>query len=259
MKTILAGFFILTAAAQSPVTLTVDPAASGFAIPSDFAGLSFESSNLLPKPDGKHLFSAANQPLVDLFRKLGIRSLRLGGGTADQPTVGIPGEKDIDNLFAFAAAANVKVIYTLRLPHANVRNDAAIAGYIEHRYASQLTCFEIGNEPDFYRRVYREIPDYPTYLGLWKTIAAAIVQTAPGAKFCGPAAGGTTAWSRGMAEDLAKSGLLAAIVQHQYTGGDGNLISDAAARDEMLSRAWIEDYDRLYQSFAVTALVNGLP
>jgi hypothetical protein len=247
------------AASQSPVTVTVDTQASGFTVPTDFLGLSFEASNLLPRSGGEHLFAAANQPLIELFRTLGIKSLRIGGGTADQPAYAVPVEKDIDNLFAFAAAADVKVIYTLRLPGANVDNDASIAKYIEQRYASQLTCFEIGNEPDFYRRVFREIPDYPTYRGYWKAIAAAVTKAAPAAKFCGPAAGGVTAWSRSLAEDFGKSGLLAAIVQHEYPGGDGNLLSDAPARDAMLSRAWPEDYDRLYNSFAVTALANHLP
>ncbi len=175
------------------------------------------------------------------------------------PNYAVPGEKDVDNLFAFAAAAGVKVIYTLRLPRANVENDAAIAKYIMQRYASQVTCFEIGNEPDFYRRVYREIPDYPTYSGHWKTIATAVTKAAPGAKFCGTAAGGTTAWSRSFAEDFGKSGLIAAVVQHEYPGGDGGLMSGAAARDAMLSRAWIEQYDRLYNSFAVPARSHRLP
>ena len=258
MALVAAACLITGAAAQSPITITVDPQASGFTIPTDFSGLSFEASNLLPKADGEYLFGPANKPFIGLFRALGIRSLRIGGGTADQPAYAVPGEKDIDNLFAFAAAADVKVLYTLRLPRADVDNDAAIARYIEQRYASQLTCFEIGNEPDFYRRVFREIPDYATYRGYWQNIVTAVTKAAPGVKFCGPAAGGATQWSRSLAEDFGKSGLLAAVVQHEYPGGDGNLVSDAPARDAMLSRAWIEDYDRLFNSFAVTALANGL-
>lgn len=247
------------ALAQAPVTLTVDVQAPGAAIPADFLGLSFEASNLLPEKNGEYLFGPENKPLIALFRVLGIGSLRIGGSTADIPGYPVPGEKDIDRLFAFATASGVKVLYTLRLPRANVENDAAIAKYIEQRYSSQVVCFEIGNEPDFYRRVYKEIPDYPTYRDDWQKIAGAVTRVAPGAKFCGPAAGGTTAWSRSMAEDFAKSGLLAAVVQHEYPGGDGGLISGAPARDAMLSRGWIELYDRLYNSFAVTARSNGLP
>lgn len=248
----------VTAWAQAPVTVTVDTQVPGAAIPQDFIGLSFESSNLLPEADGRHIFSAENKPLIQLFRALGIRSLRLGGGTADMPRYAIPNEADIDNLFAFAAAADVKVIYTLRLPAADAARNAEIAKHIEQHYASQARCFEIGNEPDFYRRVYREIPDYAAYRPWWEKIADAVVKAAPEAKFCGPAAGGTTAWSRSFAADFAKSGRIAAVVEHDYPGGNGSHASGALARDDMMSRAWLEHYDELYQSFAAAARAHGL-
>src|SRR5262245_18617075 len=83
------------ALAQPAITVTVDTQTRRTAIPPDFLGLSFESSNLLSEPNGQHLFGPANKPLIDLFRWLGIRSLRIGGGTADIPRYAIPGEKDI--------------------------------------------------------------------------------------------------------------------------------------------------------------------
>ncbi len=245
--------------AQAPITVTVDLRATGTPIPRDFSGLSFETSNLLPEAAGKHLFSAENRALIDLFRRLGIRSLRIGGSTADMPRYAVPSENDVDQLFAFAGAADVRVLYTLRLPRSKVEQDAAIAGYIQRRYWSRLTCFELGNEPDFYRRIYKEIPDYIMYRRLWNEVAAAVKKVAPDAKFCGPAAGGTTAWARSFAADFARSDEIAAVVQHEYPGGDGSLINGAPARDVMLSRGWMELYDRLYTSFAVTARTNGLP
>ena len=245
--------------AQSPLTITVDTQHPAKQIPADFLGLSFETSNLLPEQDGRHIFDPANKPLVALFRTLGIKSLRMGGATADMPRYQVPGQNDIDKLFAFAAVAGVKVLYTLRLPGADVHNDAAVGRYIDQHYRSQLTCFEIGNEPDYYRRIYRDIPDYATYRGLWKTIADEVRKSVPGARFCGPAAGGVTAWSRSFAEDFGSSGFIDAVVQHEYPGGDGNLISGAPARDSMMSRAWLESYDRLYTSFAATALAHSLP
>lgn len=245
--------------AQSQVTLTIDTHAAGAPIPADFLGLSFETSNLLQQPGGGYIFSPGNGALIALFRTLGIRNLRLGGATADMPRYAVPGEEDIDNLFAFAAAADVKVIYTLRLPRSDAARNAAIAEYIERRYGPRLRCFEIGNEPDYYRRIYREIPDYATYSVLWKEVAAAVTGAAPKAKFCGPAAGGMTSWSRSFAADFAKSGRIAAVAQHEYPGENGAYWSGAPARDEMLSRAWMEKYDRLYHSFASTALAGGLP
>ncbi|MDR3703785.1 MAG: hypothetical protein P4L56_29315, partial [Candidatus Sulfopaludibacter sp.] len=107
--------------------------------------------------------------------------------------------------------------------------------------------------------IYKEIPDYITYRRYWNELAAAVKGVAPDAKFCGPAAGGVTAWARSFAEDFARSGEIAAVVQHEYPGADGNLIRGAPARDAMLSRGWTELYDRLYTSFAVTARANGLP
>jgi hypothetical protein len=255
----LASLFTAVAFGQAPVTLTVDTRAAGPPIPSDFLGISFEASNLLPEKNGEHIFSAENRALIDWFRVMGIGSLRIGGSTADMPNYAVPGEKDIDNLFAFAAAADVKVLYTLRLPRADVANDAAVARYIMQHYSSQLTCFEIGNEPDFYRRVYREIPDYATYRAAWEKIATAVRKAAPAAKFCGTAAGGTTAWARSFAADFAQSGWIAAVVMHEYPGGDGGLISGAPARDAMLSRGWMELYDRLYTSFGAAAQSHRLP
>src|SRR5579863_4623185 len=91
---------VQTVMAQAPITFTIDPAAHLAApVPADFSGLSFELSNLLPEPDGGHLLSADNQPLVTLFRTLGIRSLRVGGGTADMAKYAMPSEKDVDHLF----------------------------------------------------------------------------------------------------------------------------------------------------------------
>lgn len=249
---------ISAAWAQAPVTVTVDARAQGVAIAPDFLGLSFEMSNLLPGAGGQYLLSADNKALVALFRTLGIRSLRVGGGTADIPRYAIPGEADIDRLFGFAAAAGVKVIYTLRLPGADAERNAAIAKYIEQHYAQQVTCFEIGNEPDFYRRVYRDIPDYQTFKPLWLKIADAVTKAAPEAKFCGPAAGGTTAWSRSFAADFGKSGRIAAVVEHDYPGGDGSKANGPTARDDMMSRAWMEHYDQFYQSFAAGARSQGL-
>ena len=137
--------------ASAQTRLTVDIADQpGPAIPQDFAGLSFESSNLNPDKQGQHLFSPDNKPLIELFRAIGIRNLRVGGGTADGPEFKIPGPGDIDQLFGFAKAADVKVIYTVRLLNGDARQDAAIAQYIQQHYASQLVCFQIGNEPDWH-------------------------------------------------------------------------------------------------------------
>ena len=105
---------------QHLVTITIDGAHPGPVVPEDFAGLSFERGPLGPGGAGVAggLFTAGNSSLVTLWRNLGLGSLRIGGGTVDQlipAGTGGDGFTGIDNLFAFAAVAGVKVIYSLRM------------------------------------------------------------------------------------------------------------------------------------------------
>src|SRR5215471_9961608 len=113
-----------------PVTITIDTEHPGPEVPADFAGLSFERGPLTSGNAGVsgNLFNPANNSLITLFRNLGMGNLRIGGGTVDQlipAGTGTDGFSGIDNLFAFAAAAGVKVIYSLRLlsPAANPIGD----------------------------------------------------------------------------------------------------------------------------------------
>ena len=241
--------------AQAPVTLTV--AASkipGFEVPADFTGLSFETQSILPDANGKYWFSPANQPLITLFRTLGIKILRVGGNTADRPGVPIPGPADIDSLFAFARAADVKVIYTLRLREGSITNAAAIARYLAQRYQPQLACFAIGNEPNFYFKTYS------AYRDEWKKYAAAIRAEVPDARFCGPSTGGYPVWARDFADDFGRSEPIAFIAQHDYPCGNGMLATDiAAGQDKMLSPKLQEEYRGMWHSFVPAALSNGLP
>src|SRR5215469_2819530 len=98
------------ASAQSSITVTITNS-PGYAIPEDFSGLSFESGHQMPNKNGVsgNLFNPTNTQLVTLFRNIGLRNLRIGGGTVD----GFGGgarltHADIDNLFAFAQAADLR-------------------------------------------------------------------------------------------------------------------------------------------------------
>jgi hypothetical protein len=97
-----------------------------------------------------------------MFRTLGIKSLRVGGNTADRDAVAIPGKADIDSLFAFASAAGVKVIYTLRLNRADPQADADVAKYVRDHYKPALTGFALGNEPE------KILTNYPA--SLWTVL-----------------------------------------------------------------------------------------
>ncbi len=253
MIVVCTGLLMGNVRGESKVGLAIDTRATGLPIPGDFSGLSFETANVSPGGDGRYLFDLEDTGLVRMFKTLGIRSLRLGGSMADRPGVAIPGPADIDRLFAFAAAAEVRVIYTLRLREGNAEKDAAIAKYIQDHYRPLLTCFAIGNEPNFY------IHDYADYRQQWETLATAIRGAAPGATFCGPSALDKDEWASDFARDFGKSGLLDFVTQHAYFGGDSRKVADAgAARDAMLSPAWVDRYDGFYKAFAADAVSSGL-
>jgi hypothetical protein len=245
------------ARAQAPVIATLDPKAPGATLPADFSGLSFESEKLLPDASGARCFSPTNRALVTLFQTLGIKSLRVGGNTADRAAVKVPGPPDIDSLFAFAETAGVKVIYTLRLREGDPQQDAQIARYLLDHYRAELSCLAIGNEPNVFAR------QYPAYRDEWKKYLQAITAPgfAPDARFCGPSATpGKTAWARDFIRDFGSSGKIVFISQHDYPGGGGNKVTDpAAARDQMLSPDWLKKYERFYRSFAADALSHALP
>src|SRR6266851_80137 len=103
-----------------PITITIDAEHSGPVVPDDFAGLSFERGPLNPGNAGVtgYLFDPENDSLVRLFRTLGLRNLRIGGGSVDQRMpagTGRDGFRGVDRLFAFAAEAGAQVIYSFRL------------------------------------------------------------------------------------------------------------------------------------------------
>lgn len=262
--------------ASSPVTITVSNS-PGFRIPDDFIGLSFEISNVAPSenhvPGAKpfYLFSPTNKTLIAFFKTIGIKNLRVGGGTVDIVTDPIPRPADIDQLFAFAKAADAKVIYSFRLYHGDPTNAAALAKYIWQNYRTRLDCFAIGNEPNVKSYLYPPfgtgtdpaITNYTSYLATWRKFAATITNAVPDAKFQGPDAAGW-AWAGQFAEDQKNSGNVIFATQHQYVGGNpvvhGRETSVEDAISNMLSEAWLtNECVRFYQRSTALVLAAGLP
>jgi hypothetical protein len=263
------------------VTVRIKDGPSGPAVADDFAGLSFERAALDAGHAGVrgYLFSPANSTLVTLFRNAGLGSLRIGGGTVDQLVpagVGGDGFAGIDSLFAFAARAGVRVIYTLRLlsPAADpVRElesvDARVAGYIWGRYGEHVASFAIGNEPDWHAfhtdagnvldpAIFEEVSGAPgtayrSYLTRWRSLAQAVRAAAPGAPLSGPDTGAYTtltyspdadtgvSWTERFATDAPAAGPVADITQHHYPGADPGAATADQAIASMLSAAWVND------------------
>lgn len=255
-----AGLFaaiILSAHAQSVFTVKVLPQQPGPAIAPDFTGLSLEMQYVLADTNGNHFFSPDNKQLIATFKQLGIKSLRVGGNTADRPTIAVPNEADADSLFTFAKAAGVKVIYTLRLNEGNRDAATRMANYIMRHYHQQLEGFAIGNEPNVFSKTYAP------YLAEWKKYVAEITAptNSPAARFCGPSTSpGHETWAADFANEFGNHGPLAFIAQHDYPGGDARRATNALlARDKILSPAIDEHYARFAANFVSTILSNGLP
>ncbi len=271
---ILTGYLLTgVAMAQStPVTVTVTTTSHGAAIPIDFSGLGFERGTLNSGNAGAsgYLFSPVNTQLVTLFQNLGIKNLRIGGGSVDDESpvgTGSDGYAGIDSLFGFSQASGAKVLYSVRLlnpassPIPNLMaDDAAAGGYIWSNYRANLHSFAIGNEPDFYSYhivdplIYQTLPGranagtaFPSYLADWQNFAAAIEASAPGAPFSGPDSGsynGTidyngVPWTISFANAEKASGMIADITQHLYVGGSPGTITAQQAIDDMLSAGWV--------------------
>ena len=251
----------------------------GAVIPEDFAGLSFERGPLNPGNAGVagYLFHPGNDSLVTLFRRLGLRNLRIGGGSVENMALagtGRDGFTGIDNLFGFAAAAGVKVIYSLRLLNPAARPvdhlkeaNARVAAYIWRHYQDQVASFAVGNEPDWHafhahpghpfdpaiEETAPGVPGsaYPSYLATWRGFADAIREAAPGVLLAAPDTGAYTtltytpdpgsgvSWTQRFASDAGGPGGVADITQHYYVGGDPGRISARQAISAMLSPEWV--------------------
>jgi hypothetical protein len=224
-----------------------------------------------------NLFTPENSSLVTLSRNLGLGSLRIGGGTVDQlipAGTGSDGFTGIDNLFAFAAVAGVKVIYSLRLlslpasPIGDLKTiHAQAAGHIWSRYRDNVASFAIGNEPDWH--AYHTYPGHPmdpaifeeasgvpgsayqSYLTQWRSVAATVTEAAPGAPLSGPDLGAYTrmtytphpdsgvSWTEQLARDEKDSGRMAEVTQHYYVGDSPGQTTAQQAISNMLSPEWV--------------------
>jgi hypothetical protein len=261
-----------------PVTIRIDAEPGGPVVPDDFAGLGFERGPLNPGNAGVagYLFNPENDSLVTLFRNLGLRNLRLGGGSVDNMfPAGADGDfTGIDNLFAFARVAGVKIIYTLRMLNPITKPirdleavDAQVAGHIWRHHRDSVASFAIGNEPDWHDfhsyagrpadpAVYEEISGVPgsaysSYRARWQALADAVTEAAPGAPLSGPDTGAYSpltwtpnpddgvSWTQRFASDERGSGRITDVTQHLYVGGDPRKTTAAQAISNMLSPEWV--------------------
>lgn len=206
------------------LTVNIDASSQGGAVSGSFCGASFETGSLLPNNGGVsgYLFSTSRTSLINLFNNMELKSLRVGGGSADAANTAIPGITStdgwtgVDNLFSFAGqVSGLKLIYGLRMLSSstagntaanNQANDETIAAHISGAgNAGLVAAFAIGNEPDWANPYHNggdpneyQFPSgtspepwvaYTTYRTDWKNFAAAVNSGLSGCSFVGPDTG----------------------------------------------------------------------
>lgn len=247
--------------AQSPVNLMIDMNAPGKPISPAFAGFSFETGSLHYGHyyrTNAYFFDSSNTRLLTLFHNLGIKSLRIGGNTVDRGFV--PSRDEIDALFRFVKAADLKVVYSLRLANGDPSPDADAAKYLWDTYQPYLVALAVGNEPNSYEGLDRQMTNEAMFLAKWNTFAAAVTNTVPAVKLGGPDNGnGATAWVSAFARAEKGRPNVAAIFSHYEPGGRSRGKTMDQIIKEMLSPDFnAKRYPDCYAKIATTALSAGM-
>jgi hypothetical protein len=244
----------LASAQTQPVTVTVAADGAGADIAPCFLGLSYEMSMLLPS-NGHYYFDPNDRALVNTFRTLGIKSLRVGANAVDDPRIPVPRENDIDVLFNFARAAGVKVIYSFRLKNGNPADSARLAAYIAAHDADALDCFSVGNEPGMY------IPTFDAFYAQWKLHYDAILRAVPNALFDGPSEVKRHDYALDLAEAVFSGGHLAMASDHYYFLGSGRAgeKDPAATCARFLSNTLHHEYEEDYAGIGARLADRRVP
>jgi hypothetical protein len=214
--------------ATLPVTLTIDPFASGAAVPQRFLGLSFEMAAL------DQLAPYANRGnLVTLLRSLGPGLLRFGGITADENVAftdaSVPrpawasstfGPEQLHDLGVLARRSGWQVLLTVGLAHDEPAAAAAEVATAHSALGPYLAAVEIGNEPDAYgNHGFRSLPwiaqGYEEEVSEYR---AAIASLTPNVPIAGPDVSGSGVFPEwGEEEALSQQPVL--LTGHHYPLG----------------------------------------
>jgi hypothetical protein len=191
-------------------------------LPLSYNGFSIEASTL----ENPRIYDKDNRSLVALFRRLTPNGvLRIGGNSSEfcwwkptpqsqAPQIKAAGQgradnwmpqrlhpitpQAIDRLRGFLDATGWRCIYGLNFGTGTPARDAEEAEYVARALGSKLLYLQIGNEPDFYRDPNNLLRapgwDFPDYLREWLSIARAVIERVPDAKFGGPDVGSSADW-----------------------------------------------------------------
>ena len=218
---------------EIPVEVTVQPPSEpAIHVDRSFAGFSYEKGYICTDT-----FDAANIPQVQLFKRLGPGIFRIGANQVtfthwdaeakggQFPTVA---PSDIDRLAGFLRACNWRVIYAVNHACSTPQKAAEEAAYAAKAFGDRLLAFEIGNEPDLYRKKpdHPERPrpaeySYEDFYREWTEFADAIGKAVPNAALVGPSTAGEgnkeKGWMPLFTRDAGKR--IQMITQHYYIRG----------------------------------------
>jgi hypothetical protein len=240
------------AAAAASAELRLAERAQEARIPLTYSGLSFELAQL----SDPQFFSAAHEGLVAHCRTLSPHGvLRLGGNSSEfcwfqadastqEPKLHAPtGDlsanwmphrlfritpEAIDNLAGFLKATGWRLIYGINFGNNTPERAATEAAYVAAKAGNKLDFFQIGNEPDLYRRPNNGTRppgwDFPDYLHEWEGYARAIVAKVPNARFGGPDVASASNWITRFGEQITETlpGKLTTLTGHYYAMGPPN-------------------------------------
>ncbi|MDQ6810784.1 MAG: glycosyl hydrolase family 79 C-terminal domain-containing protein [Actinomycetota bacterium] len=210
------------------VSVSIDQAHPGQAVPPDFLGLSFELSSLR----GIAAYANAGN-LVALLRSLGPGVLRFGGVTADTRVAwsdeatarpawaySVLESEDLRRLASLAAKSGWHILLTIGLGHFEPQAAAREAAAAKAALGGWLQAIEFGNEPNAYaqhglRTEPWTVVQYDDQLAAYRS---AIEAAAPGIALAGPDVSGSGAFeSWGLGELVNQRPAL--LTGHHYPLG----------------------------------------
>ena len=228
------------------VVLSIPKETSGPRMPIDFVGVSYEVQQLADPS----FFSPQNSGLIREFKALSATGvLRLGGNTSefaywkpkpDSPEPEHPQVREVmgepkaryyavtaeavRNLAEFLQATGWTCLYGIGMGTNTPARAAEEAVFVADTLGNRLQYVQIGNEADLFDRHLRDPKTWSAkvYLKEWLTLARAITDRVPAAKFGMPDVAGNVSWLTEIADQwpsILSPPHVTTLTHHYYFGG----------------------------------------